>query len=304
MGAHRSPTPGTKVLTCVVKVRARRFSTYHGGAVREVLRSWDPFLEGEQHAMHEQDNIRTDIRLLGGFEVVRPDGTAVTAAEWRTGKTMDLLRLLALSNARPVRTAGLIDKLWPDASPGHGRGSLRTAASQIRRTVGADCVVRQPDGLALRGAHVDVDEFMGSARRVFLAARAGDHARVIAIARHAERVYLGDFHAYDDDSDWAAEHREYLRRMRLALLCDAASSAETMHLYQEAADLAAAAIQIDRSSEAAHRILMAAHAGLGEIAGALRVYETYRAHLAEELGVNPSPQTRDLHLRLLRDNSA
>ncbi len=48
---------------------------------------------------------------------------------------------------------------------------------------------------------------------------------------------------------------------------------------------------------------MRAHAELGEIGSALRVFEAYRARLAEELGADPSPQTTQLHLRLLRGHS-
>jgi DNA-binding SARP family transcriptional activator len=33
---------------------------------------------------------------------------------------------------------------------------------------------------------------------------------------------------------------------------------------------------------------------------ALRVFETFRRHLAEELGADPSHQTRELHLRILQ----
>lgn len=252
--------------------------------------------------MHAQRDIR--IRLLGSLEVVRPDETLVAVEEWRTGKTMDLLRLLALSNGRPVRPTSLIEKLWPKASPTRGRGSLRTATSQIRRAVGTNCVVRQPEGLVLRGTWVDVDQFVEASHGALVAARDGDHTRVLTLAREAELLYAGDFRAYDDDADWAIAEREYLARLRVDLLCDAAVSAQALRRFREAADLASAAIRIDGSSETAHRTLMSAQAELGEVASALRIFESYRVRLAEELGVDPSPQTRELHLRLLRGNTA
>jgi DNA-binding SARP family transcriptional activator len=244
------------------------------------------------------------IRLLGDLEVVRPDGTVVAVEEWRTGKTMDLLRLLALSNGRPVRPASLIDKLWPKVSPDRGRGSLRTACSQIRRAMHVNCIVRQPEGLVLRDAWVDAIQFLEDTRRVHVAAREAHHAHVLALARAAEHLYQDDFHAYDDDSDWAREERDHLTRARHEMLCDSAAAALELRLFREALDLAALAVRIDGSSEAAHRTLMRAHAELGEIGSALRVFESYRAHLAEELGADPSPQTRELHLRLLRGTSA
>lgn len=252
--------------------------------------------------MHDQRHVR--VTLLGALEVVRADGSTVSADEWRTGKTMDLLRILALNNGRPVRSASLIEKLWPNATPEHGRGSLRTASSQIRRALHAQCVVRQPEGLILEGAWVDAIAFVEETRRVSVAAREGQHAQVVEITRAAERLYAGDFHANDDESEWAIAERDHLIRARHEMLCAAATSALELRAARDALELATTAVRTDRSSETAYRLLMRAHAEAGEIGSALRVFETYRARIAEELGADPSPQTRELHLRLLRGHSA
>jgi SARP family transcriptional regulator, regulator of embCAB operon len=254
-----------------------------------------------QH-QHQQDEIR--IQLLGALQVHRSDGTAVNIAEWRTGKTMDLLRLLALDHDRPVRPAGLIEKLWPGVPTDRARNSLRTAASQIRRTLRAQCVLRQPDGLVLKNARVDAVDFLDAARGAHVAAREGRFETVLNLTRRAERLYQAPFQAYDDDSVWAKTERDHLEHARQQLLCDGAVAAVEIGLFHEARDLAAVAVELDRSSETAHRALMHAHAELGEVGSALRVFESYRAQLAEELGADPSPQTRELHLRLLRGASA
>jgi SARP family transcriptional regulator, regulator of embCAB operon len=84
------------------------------------------------------------------------------------------------------------------------------------------------------------------------------------------------------------------------MLTEAAEAALATGVPREALDFAKTAVALDPTSEAAHRSLMRAHADLGEIGGALRVFESYRAHLAEELGADPSPQTLELHVQLLR----
>jgi DNA-binding SARP family transcriptional activator len=238
--------------------------------------------------------------LLGELHVTRADASVVAIDEWRTGKTRDLLRLLALGDGHPVRTSRLIDNLWPDVSHSRASNSLRTAASQIRSTLREPCVVRHPHGLMLTNAAVDVTQFRASAGRVHLAARQGNSADVMTHARAAEWLYRGDFQAHDDDSPWAVAERESLRQQRQQMLCDAAVAALDLRLFREALDMATTAVRLDPASETAHRSLMQAHAELGEVGMALRVFERYRAHLADELGVDPSPQTRELHLSLLR----
>lgn len=245
------------------------------------------------------------IRMLGTLAARRPDGSAVPAGLWRTGKTMDLLRLLALDAGRPVRVDGLIEKLWPDAvDEEHARGSLRTASSHIRRALRTNCVVRHPEGLLLPGARVDTAAFVEHVVLAEHAAREGRHDGVLAHTEVAEELYEDDFHAHDDDSAWASDHRARFRSARLAMLCRAAESALTVKHPRDALRLAAGAVPLDPGSEAAHRLLMRAHAELGEIGNALRVFETLRAHLSEELGTDPSWQTRELHLRLLRAPSS
>lgn len=252
--------------------------------------------------MQEHGLIR--IRMLGQLQVRRADGSLVKPDEWRTGKTTDLLRLLAISNRHPVRPEGLIAKLWPDASPERARNSLRTATSQIRRTVRTPCVVRQLGGIVLQDAWVDSVDFKRLATSAHVAARQGRHERVLHLCRAAESLHEDEFHAYDDDSDWACAEREELRHVRHTMLTDAATSALELEQFRDAADLATEAVQLDRASESAHRVLMRAHAELGEMASALRVFESFRAHLAEELGADPSPQTRELHMSLLRGKGA
>lgn len=240
------------------------------------------------------------IHMLGGLEAWTPEGSPVASTAWRTGKNMDLLRLMALSNGHPVRSESLVEKLWPDTSVDRGRHSLRTAASQVRRVLGTPCVERHPDGLVLRGAWVDTQAFEADARAVQVAQRATRHQDVLRLTRSADALYLGVFRAYDDTSDWAVGERHQLERIRHEMYNSAATSALELGAFREAQQLATAAVQIDGTSETTQRILMQAYAELGEVGNALRVFETYRAHLAEELGADPSPQTRQLHLKLLR----
>ncbi|CAN5552232.1 hypothetical protein BH11ACT8_BH11ACT8_22200 [soil metagenome] len=241
------------------------------------------------------------IGLLGPLVVVRQDGSVVPHDAWRTGKTMDLLRVLALENGRPVRSSSLVDLLWPHVDPARGRGSLRTAASQIRKAIGQDCLVRQQNDLVLVSATVDVDEYRQLVVAIAQARARQSFNEALLLNEAAETLYRGDLHASDDSAGWAVFARENLRRLRLAALGDAACSALQTGRFREALELATTIVHIEPSSESGHRTLMHAHAELSEIGQALQVFERYRTRLSDELGVDPPRSIRELHLRLLRD---
>ena len=60
------------------------------------------------------------------------------------------------------------------------------------------------------------------------------------------------------------------------------------------------AIAIEPFRETSCQLLMRAHAAVGNRAEALRVYESCRSLLSQELGVPPSPQTEAVYLDILR----
>ena len=240
------------------------------------------------------------VHLLGGLRAWTSEQGAITTTAWRTSKNMDLLRLLALSNGRPVRAAHLVETLWPDARPDRGRHSLRTAASQLRHALGGPYIVRQPDGLVLLGAWVDVQAFESGTHE---AQQALDDERPLDALRRvraADELYSGSFRASDDAGAWAASRRAHVEAVRQELYVTGARAALQLDLPRDAQQWAQRATELDSGSESAVRALIEAYAELGEIAHALRAFERYREHLAEELGADPSPQTQELHLRVLR----
>jgi hypothetical protein len=129
---------------------------------------------------------------------------------------------------------------------------------------------------------------------------AGEFAAGYELAREADRLVRGEFTAHDDGADWAHSERRALSNRHQVLLCDASESAAALGLGHEAVDFASRASTLDPFSERASRLLMQAHADVGELSLALREYERCRTLLSEELGIDPSAQTRDVHLALLR----
>lgn len=253
--------------------------------------------------MSQQHHTAVRIELLCEMSVRRRDGSIIGAHEWRTGKTMDLLRLLALEAGHPLRAPGLIDKLWPAAEHARGLASLRTAASEIRTTLHEPgCLERRHDSLVLVGVEVDAVELVEAAAAAHALRAARRYQESLEAAQRAAELYRSDFHAYDDLSPWARDESERLAEAHATALRDGAQSALQLGHFEQALDLAHVVVRSDPLDERAHRVLMRCFAELGEMGRALQVFETYRAHLADELGADPSPQTRELHGWLLRQS--
>lgn len=244
---------------------------------------------------------RAEIRVLGTLRARRADGSLVDPRLWRTGKTADLVRLLAVRSREAVPVDTLLDALWPDVDERRGRASLRTAAAQIRRVLGQDSLERRLGGLALSDVWVDAVAFAALAREARRLAATGARARLVSVTREAEALYLGEFRAHNDSAEWAMTERETLASIYRILLMDAADAAVELGWMRDAVDFATRALAVDPCSERASRALMQGYAGVGETSRALREYERCRVALAEELGADPSPETRAIHLQLLAD---
>ncbi len=237
------------------------------------------------------------VGVLGSLRIVHADGLPIDPATLRTSKTRHLLRLLALE-PEGVRTDVLIEQLWPEVPTNRGRGSLRTAASQLRTSLGGH-VVRNGDVLVLDDVDVDVVRFTRHAERAHRRFVRGDQVGGLSAAASALAVYRGDLAADEPYLDAIVVQRERLALRRDELLLGAAEAALGLERTREALRYAERAIALDATSERACRSVMLAYERLGERSMALRAYDRCRQAMAAELGIAPGPRTLALRERLL-----
>src|SRR5262249_1063439 len=154
--------------------------------------------------------------------------------------------------------------------------------------------------LAPESAEVDVlaaEQLVGTAEQE---ARSGRFAYAAGAAgRAGGGLGLGTPLAGEAEGPWGGGTRPdvppFVRRARAVRW----ESALELRDFGAAIDAATATLTADPLDEAAGRALMRAYSGVGERAAALRVYDTLRAALADELGTDPSDQTRTLFTTLL-----
>ncbi|HXJ27026.1 MAG TPA: AAA family ATPase, partial [Streptosporangiaceae bacterium] len=244
-----------------------------------------------------------ELFLAGTFRVVR-DGVQLTDGEIGSRKSRTLLKLLAVERPGLVTVDRIVEILWPDGRPASPEQNVAIMVSRLRAVLGAELIQGGRAGYRLAagpGLVVDLDVAAG-----FCEQAEGKLATAAAVAlAAAERAHelLSAGTAIGDEpyADWAEpardQVRELLRRVRLA----AAEASLATGDPRRAAGYAEAAVAADPLDEAAHRWYMSAAAAAGEQAKALAAYEALRQRLGRELGADPAPQTRELHLAILRE---
>ncbi len=237
------------------------------------------------------------LHLLGGFRLERisvPERDAARVQLY-SRKVESLLAYLALYPQEHAREK-IAALLWGDSSDEQARGSLRRALNNLRQQLGSESILADRETVQLNADFrlwTDAAAFSQMANPVSQELNAdsiGD--RRFAISDYAE--LLPDF--YDD---WLETPREELRALFLDTSLKLIEHARANSEYKTAVELAQKILTVDKANEAAHQHLMFCYSALGDRAGALDQYEFCKRALKEELGIEPSQETRALYKLIL-----
>lgn len=245
------------------------------------------------------------VRLAGPLRVER--GSPPEALRIGSPKERRLLALLAARRPAVLTGDQLAEELWDGRTgrrPRHPAAGVATLVSRLRSRLDPDILLGDRCGYRLGAAPdviVDLDEaarLLDEADRRLAAGAAGLAAS--AAARALELLGSGEPLPEEEDEPWVvaarAEWRELVRRARHT---DARAALDTGDA-DRARHAVADAVTADRFDETAHRLLMRAHQLAGEPSRAVEHYHRLRIELADELGVEPAPRTREEYLALLR----
>lgn len=248
------------------------------------------------------------IRMLGAFAVWRGEHE-IRDREWRSSKARQLFQLLLTEHGRALPREQVLETLWPDMESEAAANNLRVTINRLSKALEPD----RPDGAPsayiiqqgetysfnVASAHqIDTIAFVAAIAEGQRAEQRGQRAPMIEAHRRAIGLYGGPYLPDNMYEDWTVVERERLAMLfvetalRLgAMLLDEGAS-------HEAIGLGWRVIEIDQTQEEAYRLLMRAHAGLGERSTALRLYARCAEVLQQELGVTPLPETTALYASL------
>jgi len=237
------------------------------------------------------------IRMFGALEIMHDQAAPLHPP---TQRVLALLGYLLMHHDVPQSRDKLVDVLWPDLLPRQGRRMLSDALWRARR------LLTPPDQ-----ADTNVIDIAGGAvgfrtnSAVWIDVLAFEHLMQQAenidadpeSVRTAVELYRGDFleECYDD---WALYERERLREQYLSAIGRLLRHDQERGAYDLALQSALRLVRADPLREEAHRALMQLYHLLGRTDDAVRAFEQCRAVLAEELGIEPEPETLSLYEEL------
>lgn len=231
--------------------------------------------------------------VLGALEFSR-DGARISLP---TGRRRTVLAALLVHAGRPVSAEALIAAAWPHAPPADPHAALHTVLSRLRSVLGPALLCTEPIGYRLTVDPANLD----SARFEALRAQAADRppAAAAALLDEALGLWRGPAFAEFADADFARAEATRLDRLRADTVEDRAALFLELGRAEDAAAAMGALLAEDAFRERALSLLMNALYSSGRQAEALDCFRTYRAMLAEELGLDPSPVLCELYDRIL-----
>lgn len=241
----------------------------------------------------------TWVQLCGGLAIEREGVRVDHRLPGRQGRLM--LGYLAVHADRWVTRDELVLAVWGEVEPPEVDSALASLLSKVRRAVGAELVTGRSSLRFVRDQAttlVDVHYAKDALHRAQVHLAAGEPRLAWQPAHTAyaitERQFLPGLEA-----PWIDEVRNSVETMFLrALECETEALigvGETLVAETAARKL------VERAPfrESGYRLLMRALDETGNRAEALRVFDTLRCLLNDELGTTPGPEISSLHRRLL-----
>lgn len=221
------------------------------------------------------------LELLGGF------GLSVDAEPLSLPMNAErLISYLALQD-RPQLRSHVAGTLWGEGTQSHAGGSLRSALWRLGHP--AYPLVETTGGHVQLSPVVTVD----LRERTALAHRVLDESSELSAADLDEELLSVDL-LPDWTEEWVLIRREQYHQLRLRALESLCKRLTAMGRYGQAVQAGLAAVAGEPLRESARRTLIKALLAEGNISAAAREYDSFRRLLDEDLGVEPSPEMKEL----------
>ncbi|MGK5676686.1 BTAD domain-containing putative transcriptional regulator [Micromonospora sp. URMC 106] len=231
------------------------------------------------------------IGILGRIEL-SVDGIAVPLAPLERA----FVASLAAHRGRIVSVDRLIDGLWPNHPPARARNRVQAIVASLRRSAAPELILTRSPGYQLNAAVVvDAAEFAADVQAAAAATDARCAVELLdqALARWRDDAFVDvGAELVDFERDRLRELREHAVELRVEALL-------SLGLHQELVPELTTLVRDRPLRERLRGQLMVALHRSGRQAEALAVYRAGARVLAEEHGIDPGPELRQLHREIL-----
>jgi DNA-binding SARP family transcriptional activator len=239
-----------------------------------------------------------EFNVLGPLEAWR-DGRRI---EVRGRKRRALLAILVLHANEVVRRERLLEELWGENPPPTATASLHNQVSRLRKDLGAEVVVTRPSGYVLRtnAEAIDLHRFeqlVSAAKPLPAQARADRLAEALELWRGSPLTDLGEEPALSVEIERLEDIRINALEQRIDADLELGRNGELVP------ELEALVSEHPLRERLRGQLILALYRA-GRQAEALETYRETRRVLIEELGIEPSPELRDLERAILRQDPA
>ena len=225
-----------------------------------------------------------EIQLFGPPHLISRDKRVLLSSK----KVMGLLAYLAMRVGKPVSRSHLAGLLWSEVPEDQARNNLRQALSQLRkafRDAGVDPIEASSQDITLSKGNIVVPAADIS--------RDPDAVELVEVATGPGFLEGLSTRASEFDN-WIVTERQSLEARMARALTQRSERLRQEGRNADAIEALSACLRLDPLNEKSHRALMELLAANARHEAALEQFDTCRLLLHEALGVEPSPETREL----------
>jgi DNA-binding SARP family transcriptional activator len=221
-------------------------------------------------------------------------------------KQRAFLAYLLLHRGHVVSIDELIEELWPEEPPASAPHALHVYASELRKAIGRDALVREPHGYVVRVEPESVDAVLferklGEARQEL---SAGSAVAGSELLREALSLWRGPALADIEPGPRTRAAAAALDDLRLSALEDRVEADLVLGRHYDLVPELELLVTEHPLRERLHAALMLALYRAGRQAEALAAYRSAQQMLQAELGLEPGPALQDLERAILNHDPA